>query len=177
MSWFRKRAPDPAPPRAALPASTSGSAVPVASRSHPVEHSLEIDVSSVDSPGDSADGLVRTVIAVDTTVTGHLTTASDLYIAGQVDGDIESGASVHISSEGTIAGDITALRVRVDAGAGVEGEIHANDVYIDGRVRGNVAAGVRLELGERAEVIGDVRAKTLFVEEGAMLQGRCTTTH
>lgn len=177
MSWFRKRAPEPVPPRPALkPASTSGSPVPVAGRAAPVEHSVEIDVDSVDSMESRADEPGRTVIAIDTTVQGQVTTASDLFVAGQIDGNIESGASVHLATEGSIAGDITALRVHIDTGAGVDGEIHANDVRIDGRVRGNVAAIGRLELGQSAEVVGDVRARTLFVEEGAMLQGRCTTS-
>jgi len=177
MAWFRKRAPDPAPARAALPAASTRPRPierPIERPVQPlVEHSLEIEVDSASS---LEAGLGGTVIAIDTTVIGHVTTASDLFVAGQIDGDIESGALVHVATEGAIAGDITALRVRIDAGAGVQGEIHANDVHIEGRVRGNVAAGGRLELGERAEVIGDVRARTLFVEEGALLQGRCTTS-
>jgi cytoskeletal protein CcmA (bactofilin family) len=176
MSWFRKRAsePPPRPQRAALPASTSAAAVPVVSRPSAVDPSLEIEVEPADSLVGAPAG---SVIAIDTTVTGHVTTASDLFVAGQIDGDIESGAGVHVAAEGAITGGVTALRVRIDAGAGVEGEIHANEVQIDGRVRGNVASNGRLELGGRAEVIGDVRARTLFVEEGAMLQGRCSTTN
>lgn len=164
MAWFRKRS-EPArvsrTPVAALPAGHDHG-----------EPSLEILVDALEAVEVPSS---RTVIAVDTTVKGHVTTASDLVIAGQVDGDIESGAAVHVASEGVIAGDITALRVHIDAGAGVDGEINANDVHIDGRVRGNVAAHGRLALGERAEVIGDVKARTLQVEEGATLQGRCTS--
>jgi cytoskeletal protein CcmA (bactofilin family) len=161
MSWFRKRAP-----------SQRQLAVPEPAVALPAGESLEIFVDGTEVIDIEP---MRTVIAIDTTVRGVVTTASDLLVAGQIDGDIESGAAVHVASEGAIAGDITALRVRVDAGAGVDGEIHANDVHIDGRVRGNVAAGGRLALGERAEVIGDVRARTLLVDEGATLQGRCTS--
>jgi cytoskeletal protein CcmA (bactofilin family) len=170
MSWFRKR-PDPPPTRVPIPAERPRAALPAAQRP-PAEPSLEIDL---DAPDDSGVGTQRTVIAIDTTVKGHVTTASDLFVAGQIDGDVESGAAVHVANEGIVAGDITALRVRVDAGAGVDGEINASDIYIEGRVRGNVAAGGRLELGGSADVIGDVRARTLHVEEGATLQGRCTS--
>lgn len=176
MSWFRKRdsdpAPVPTPARAQLPAARPAADVPAASTSSPGDPSLEIEVEPADSFGGEPS---RTVIANDTTVRGHVTTASDLFVAGQIDGDIESGATVHVANEGAIAGDVTAIRVRIDVGGGVEGEIRANEIHIDGRVRGNVAAAGRLELGESAEVVGDVRARTLFVEEGATLQGRCTS--
>lgn len=170
MSWFRKR-PDPQP-RAPIPAERPRAALPAAPRAPVAEPSLEIEL---DGPDDSGVGTQRTVIAVDTTVKGHVTTASDLFVAGQIDGDVESGAAVHVATDGIIAGDVTALRVRIDVGAGVDGEINASDIYIEGRVRGNVAAGGRLELSGSAEVIGDVRARTLHVEEGATLQGRCTS--
>lgn len=171
MSWFRKR-PEPQPARAAIPGSAPQPALPPADRPSVAEPSLEIEL---DAAEDSGIGQQRTVISIDTTVKGHVTTASDLFVAGQIDGDVESGAAVHVANEGVISGDVTALRVRVDVGAGVDGEINASDVFIEGRVRGNVAAGGRLELGGSADVIGDVRARTLHVEEGATLQGRCTS--
>ena len=172
MSWFRKRDPDPAPVRAPRPAARPALAAPAATSSSPGDPSLEIEVEPADSFGGEPS---RTVIASDTTVHGQVTTASDLFVAGQIDGDIESGASVHITDEGLIAGDVTAIRVRIDDGGGVEGEINANEIHIEGRVRGNIAATGRLELGASAVVVGDVRARTLHVEEGATLQGRCTS--
>lgn len=118
----------------------------------------------------------RTTLTDDTTIVGSITTASDLWIAGRIEGDIESGAAVHIASDGAVVGDVTALRVRVDHGGSIEGSVEAGDAAISGRVKGSVSSTGKLAIASSGEVVGDVTAHSLHVDDGATLQGRCTMT-
>lgn len=123
----------------------------------------------------SSGGLeARTTLTDDTTVIGTITTASDLWIAGRIEGDIESGAAVHIAADGAVIGDVVALRVRIDHGGTVEGSVEAGDAAISGKVRGSVSSTGRLAIASSGEVVGDVTAHSLHVDDGATLQGRCT---
>ena len=103
-----------------------------------------------------------------------ITTASDLWIAGRLEGDVDSGAAVHISADGIVVGNVSARRIQVDRGGAIEGAVKAGTATISGRVRGAVAATGRLEITSSGEVIGDVTAQNLHVDDGATLQGRCT---
>jgi cytoskeletal protein CcmA (bactofilin family) len=123
----------------------------------------------------SASGLdARTTLTDDTTIVGSITTASDLWIAGRLEGNVDSGAAVHVSADGVVVGNVTARRIRVERGGAIEGALKTSEAMISGTVRGPVAASGRLEITSSGEVVGDVTAQNLHVDDGATLQGRCT---
>lgn len=186
MSWIRpKRTESPAPARPAAsspaPAAPSSSAVGIPAD----DEDIPIDLASGTSPTTStpARGATQqsstaasgtTTLTDDTTIIGSITTASDLWIAGRVDGNIQSGAAVNVAVDGSVKGDVVAQRVRVEEGGTVEGTLKTSDALIAGKVRGPIVSSGRLTIAPSGEVIGDVTAGNLRVEDGATLQGRCT---
>jgi len=138
-----------------------------------------VPVTSATAPtrGGTAQASVAggsTTLTDDTTIIGSITTASDLWIAGRVDGNIQSGAAVLVAVDGAVKGDVVAQRVRVEAGGAIEGTVKTSEAMIAGKVRGPVVSSGRLTISPSGEVIGDVTAANLRVEDGATLQGRCT---
>jgi cytoskeletal protein CcmA (bactofilin family) len=185
MSWIRpKRTESPAPARPAAsspaPAAASGGAVGIPAD----DEEIPIDLASGTSPTTSslargatqqtATSAGTTTLTDDTTIVGSITTASDLWIAGRVDGNIQSGAAVNVAVDGAVKGDIIAQRIRVEEGGTVEGTVKTSDALVAGKVRGPIVSSGRLTIAPSGEVIGDVTAGNLRVEDGATLQGRCT---
>jgi cytoskeletal protein CcmA (bactofilin family) len=100
-----------------------------------------------------------TLIATNTELTGDIKFADQLYINGRVYGNISadpgSKATVIISEEGT-----------------VNGEIRVPNVIINGTVEGNVYASGRLELAAKARVSGSVYYTLIEMQLGAMVDGQ-----
>lgn len=193
MSWIRpKRIENPAPVAPTAP--VTASAVPARSAAVGIpddDDEIPIDMASGTSPSTSpapspgaavtraaarpaGGGEGRTTLTDDTTVVGTITTASDLWIAGRVDGSIQSGAAVQIAADGAVKGDVNAQRLRVEHGGAIEGAVKTVEATIAGKIRGPVTASGRLAIAASGEVIGDVTAANLHVDDGATLQGRCT---
>src|SRR5690606_33088837 len=82
-----------------------------------------------------------------------------LFINGHVEGNVlagdEAGATVIISEEGS-----------------VNGEIRVPNVVINGSVAGNVYASSRVELAARARVTGNVYYQLIEMQLGAMVAGQ-----
>ncbi len=197
MSWFRPKKPAEAEPTSQVPESAGVTTPAAASSRLPVQDDDDVIVTDPIVPepvkarvaeptkpavaptrarpaysAQVADG--QTVIADDTNIVGGITTTSDLWIAGGVEGNIESGALVHVGDDGVVSGDISAARVRVEQRGSIEGNVSASEIEIHGLVRGNVTCSGRLSVLGTGQIVGDVSAKSLQVDEGAGLQGRCT---
>ena len=100
-----------------------------------------------------------TLIAANTEVTGDVAFVNQLYINGVVRGNIlasaDSDATVIISEEGSVSG-----------------EIRVPNVVVNGKVEGDVYASTRIELATKAEVKGNVYYKLIEMQLGAMVAGQ-----
>lgn len=93
----------------------------------------------------------------------------------KVEGDFVSKGNVVI--EGTVMGSVrTEKNLRVEEGAVINANVHAENIRVAGEVRGNVQVAGLLELTSTARVLGDVHTKTLVVAAGALLHGSCGMT-
>lgn len=100
-----------------------------------------------------------TLIASNTEVIGDVRFKDQLYVNGRVEGsligDSEGGATLVISEEGRVQGDI-----------------RVPNVVINGEVEGNVYASARVELAARARVKGNVYYQLIEMQLGAMVEGQ-----
>lgn len=100
-----------------------------------------------------------TLIAQNTQVVGDVRFKDQLYVNGHVEGNVLSGdeesATVVISEEGSVTG-----------------EIRVPNVVINGEVEGNVFASARVELAARARVKGNVYYQLIEMQLGAMVDGQ-----
>jgi cytoskeletal protein CcmA (bactofilin family) len=100
-----------------------------------------------------------TLIAANTEITGDVKFDNQLYINGHVAGnvlaDAGSDATVVVSEEGSVAG-----------------EIRVPNVVVNGKVEGNVYASNRVELAAKAAVQGNVYYKLIEMQLGAMVDGQ-----
>lgn len=102
---------------------------------------------------------IRSLIAADSTIQGHISFGEGLRIDGKVNGNvlaIEGRSSILVVAESAV----------------VTGEIHADHVIINGRVLGPVRATELLELQPTARIEGDVTYKALEMHQGALIAGR-----
>ncbi|HLX08823.1 MAG TPA: polymer-forming cytoskeletal protein [Thermoanaerobaculia bacterium] len=110
------------------------------------------------SSGDLSGGARRatvTVVAPGTRVQGKVTGATELQIAGELDGEVR----------------VEALVVVV-AGGAVTGPIHGQVVRVAGQVAGNVSGSERVEVGAGGSVEGDITAPRVTIAEGAFFKGK-----
>ncbi len=100
-----------------------------------------------------------TLVAANTEIAGDIHFQDQLYINGHVKGnvfaDADGGATVVVSEEGTVSG-----------------EIRVPNVIINGKVEGNIYAIVHLELAPKAKVKGNVYYKLIEMQLGAMVDGQ-----
>ncbi len=100
-----------------------------------------------------------TLIAANTEVTGDVKFVNQLYINGHVAGNVladsSSDATVVVSEEGSVTG-----------------EIRVPNVVVNGSVEGNVYAANRVELAAKAAVKGNVYYKLIEMQLGAMVDGQ-----
>jgi cytoskeletal protein CcmA (bactofilin family) len=100
-----------------------------------------------------------TLVAANTEIAGDVKFDNQLYINGHVAGNVladpESDATVVVSEEGSVSG-----------------EIRVPNVVVNGKVEGNVFAANRVELAAKAAVIGNVYYKLIEMQLGAMVDGQ-----
>ncbi len=100
-----------------------------------------------------------TLVAANTEIAGNIHFQDQLYINGHVKGnvfaDADGGATVVVSEEGTVSG-----------------EIRVPNVIINGKVEGNIYAIVHMELAPKAKVKGNVYYKLIEMQLGAMVDGQ-----
>jgi cytoskeletal protein CcmA (bactofilin family) len=88
-------------------------------------------------------------------IRGELTGNEDLYLDGEVEGNINlRDHKLVIGPNGKIKASIT-----------------ARDVVVHGRVEGNVSASERVELKRACSLNGDVNTQRIVIEDGAFFKG------
>ncbi len=102
-------------------------------------------------------GGLHNVLAVGTSLTGTVETASDFRLNGYINGDIVCKGKIIIGPKGS-----------------VKGNIKTENAEIFGTVDGTIQSQERLVLKSTAVVKGDVTIRTLEIEPGAKLDGSCS---
>jgi cytoskeletal protein CcmA (bactofilin family) len=88
-------------------------------------------------------------------IKGELSGSEDLYLDGEVEGNIElRDHSLTVGPNG---------RVRAN--------VHAKDVTVHGKVDGNVSGTERVELKRSAVLMGDIATQRIVIEDGAFFKG------
>jgi cytoskeletal protein CcmA (bactofilin family) len=88
-------------------------------------------------------------------IRGELTGSEDLYLDGEIDGNIDlRDHSLIIGPNGKIKAGII-----------------ARDLVVHGKVEGNVTATGRVELRKSCTLIGDVSTQRIVIEDGAFFKG------
>ena len=88
-------------------------------------------------------------------IRGELTGSEDLYLDGEIEGNIDlRDHSLIIGPNG-----------RIKAG------IAARDLVVHGKVEGNITATGRVELRKSCTLIGDVSTQRIVIEDGAFFKG------
>ncbi len=89
-------------------------------------------------------------------IKGELSGSEDLYVDGQVEGNIElAGNQLIIGPNGQ-----------------VRANVNAKGVVVQGKLDGNIRASDRVELHKSAIAVGDVSTKRISIEDGAYLKGK-----
>jgi cytoskeletal protein CcmA (bactofilin family) len=107
---------------------------------------------SMDAPqtGDGAH------IGKSVVIKGELSGSEDLYVDGNVEGNIElRNNSLTVGPNGKVRANVS-----------------AKSVVIQGKLDGSVNASERVELRKSAVVTGDVTTQRIAIEEGAFLKGK-----
>lgn len=94
-------------------------------------------------------------IGEQTTFTGNITGSQDILINGELVGDIDIRASVHVGSSGHIKGTVKAI-----------------NVVIEGKVDGTLKIEEKIELMSNANITADMECKQLAVSDGAFFEGK-----
>lgn len=97
-----------------------------------------------------------TLISVETTVKGDISSNADLRIDGTIIGNINCSAKIVIGSSGV-----------------VEGDIFGNHADIVGKISGNIRVKELLQLRGDCVVNGNIYAGKLQVEPTATFNGQC----
>lgn len=104
------------------------------------------------------------------TMKGNITTSGDVKICGKMIGDIK-GANVELISC-SVQGNITATAsVKMTGNSVLIGDIQAENLTINGRMKGNATLRNLFKGEQNALVIGNVIAAVSSVEKGAKIQG------
>ena len=94
------------------------------------------------------------IISIDLTITGDLSSTGDIQVEGTVEGDIESRT------------------LTIGTAAQVRGAISGETIRVCGSVTGQIK-GSSVTLAKTAKVNGDILHKSLSIEDGAFLDGHC----
>ena len=111
---------------------------------------------NMNKPAEAVDVNAVSRISEGTSVTGELSSSSDIRIDGTVKGKM--------FSEG---------RIVVGENAFIEGEIFCNDLDLWGRVKGEIYVKDILSLKNTASVEGALHVRRIQVEMGASINGTC----
>lgn len=95
----------------------------------------------------------KSIFAADLKISGEVSSAGDIEMAGEVDGNI------------------TARSISIAADGRMNGAVKAETVEVKGQLDGQVEAG-SFALRASAKVAADVAYATLVIESGAHIEGR-----
>lgn len=99
------------------------------------------------------NNLGPSIITAEVVMDGHLLSAGELQIDGEVNGDVRAKAVV------------------IDINGIVHGEVAAEDVIVRGRIIGPIRA-LHVHLLNGSHVEGDILNETISIENGAFIDGQ-----
>ncbi len=101
-------------------------------------------------------GLPRNAAVIGETmhVVGEIRSMEAVYVAGKLDGSVETQSAVSIA-----------------ASAKVKANIKAREVTIHGTVLGSVLVTGKIVIHEHGSLIGDIKAAGIVIEDGAYFKG------
>ena len=105
-------------------------------------------------PGTPSPGR-RAVVGPASALRGQLSAREDVWIEGQLEGEVQAPAH----------------QVTVSAGGRVRAEVKAKSVVVEGELIGNVVASQMVTVRAGGRMQGDIRAPRVGLEEGCQFQG------
>ena len=105
-------------------------------------------------PGTPSPGR-RAVVGPASALRGQLSAREDVWIEGQLEGEVQAPAH----------------QVTVSAGGRVRAEVRAKSVVVEGELVGNVVASQMVTVRAGGRMQGDIRAPRVALEEGCQFQG------
>ena len=99
-----------------------------------------------------------TLIEVGTLIKGEIIFDNELFIMGEVEGDLNSDSDL--------------AKLIVSKTGKVQGEIRVPNVVINGTIVGNVRASENLEISGTARIFGDLHYSTIEIKGGSLITGR-----
>ncbi len=103
-------------------------------------------------------GSTVSIIAPNTKFKGTIKGRDTLFIAGHLEGKINTEGLVRLSKEGRI-----------------EGTINSPYVIIEGEIKGDIKSAEHVELRAEARVIGNISTAKIVMAEGCIVQGEVQT--
>ena len=97
----------------------------------------------------------RAVVGPASALRGQLSAREDVWIEGQLEGEVQA----------------LAHQVTVSAGGRVRAEVKARSVVVEGELFGNVVASQMVTVRAGGRMQGDIRAPRVALEEGCQFQG------
>ncbi|MEX0668654.1 MAG: polymer-forming cytoskeletal protein [Candidatus Saccharimonadales bacterium] len=98
---------------------------------------------------------LSTVIASGAVFSGDLISENDIWIYGEIKGDISSQKTIYIRDGGTILGDIKSTTTN-----------------ISGEVIGNIDCQDKVICERSARINGNIKSQDILVEKGASISGK-----
>jgi cytoskeletal protein CcmA (bactofilin family) len=120
----------------------------------PVVHAPNVAAGPKETPRTAERGDVGH-IGKSVVIRGELTGSEDLYLDGEVEGNI----------------NLRDYKLVVGPNAKIKATITARDVIVHGRVEGNISGSERVELKRACTLIGDVATQRIAIEDGAYFKG------
>ena len=111
--------------------------------------------------GSSSDGVKSeetTIISYGVKIEGKVTSAGNIRVDGEIQGDVSSQSSVIVGESGQ-----------------VNGQISVEVITIGGKVSGTLRAKEKLTLESKSNLKGDLFTKILVIEAGAKFEGKSKT--
>lgn len=100
---------------------------------------------------------VDSLVGVNTTFTGNISSEGSIRVDGRVNGDVKTAGDVFIGDGGTVSGNI-----------------EASNVTLAGTAEGNITARDVLKILSSAKLYGDIKIGSFIADEGAIFQGKCS---
>lgn len=97
---------------------------------------------------------VPSIISVDLSVHGNLSSNGEIQVDGTVEGDISCKALI-VGTKGSVSGEVKAQTVRIHGS--IKGQVKAKSVF----------------LASTAQMSGDIEHESLAIEPGAFMEGHC----
>ena len=88
-------------------------------------------------------------------IKGQLSGSEDLYLDGEVEGDIE----------------LRDHNLTVGPNGRIRANVNAKEIIVHGKVDGNLAGSQRVELKKSAVLVGDIATQRIVIEDGAYFKG------